>query len=39
MVGVREKVVQMNDIKQKLFQLIAKFEEKRGMNSEEFYCH
>ena len=34
---MREKVILMNDIRQKLFQLIAKFEEKYGMNSEEFY--
>ena len=36
LVGVREKVHLMNDIRQKLLQLIAKFEEKYGMNSEEF---
>ncbi len=33
---MREKVHLMNDIRQKLLQLIAKFEEKYGMNSEEF---
>ena len=36
LVGVREKVRVMNEIRQKLLQLIANFEEKYGMNSEEF---